>query len=494
MVTNESSKEILSRLDNAETSRFHLKTIIVSGMGFFSDAYDLFILGTAIPILLVAFGITKFNNMFGAPTVSILGVSLSSVSVEIGIIGSAALFGAFVGALLFGNIADRIGRKSVYVITLVIMIVFAVISAFSVNVTMLIISRFFLGIGVGGDYPISSTLMSEYSNKKHRGRMVSMVFAMQGFGLLTGAVIGIAAVAFLPLDGAWRFMLGFGAVPALSVVYLRNKVKETPRYSLQIKGNVEEAASVVGELTGEKLTAGISDAKKVKVNYLSLLRKYWVVVLGTAGSWFLFDMAFYGTSVNNGYVLSLIGFGSVAGNIRETIFHIALGNALLAAVFAVPGYWIAVGIIDKVGRKTLQWLGFTVMAVVYLIMSLTYTSLLNSLGMFIALYGISFLFANLGPNTTTFILPTELFPTQIRTTGHGIAAGSAKAGAGIFTFLFPVLISLFSLTGVLRILFVITVFAVALTLFTIRETKNKSLEETSEHESKSSTPTSGVKS
>lgn len=481
MVSVDPSNDILDSLDNAETSRFHLKTIFIAGMGFFSDAYDLFILGTAIPILLVAFGITSSSNMFGSAYITFLGAKLSSVSVEVGIIGSSALFGAFIGATVLGNISDRIGRKSVYGIEMMIIIAFAIISAFSVNVYMLIISRFFLGVGIGGDYPLSSTLMSENSNKKHRGRMVSMVFAMQGFGLLTGALIGIGAVAFLPLDSAWRFMLGFGAVPAMTVVYLRRKIKETPRYTLHVKGDAKGAAEVVSSVTGSKFN-GIEISNRAKTDFRRLLRKYWLVILGTAGSWFLFDMAFYGTSVNNGYVLSMIGYGQVVGNLKATIFNIAIGNALLASVFAVPGYWIAVGIIDKVGRKTLQWIGFAVMSLVYLIMALEYTSLTHSLGLFVALYGISFLFANIGPNTTTFILPTELFPTQIRTTGHGIAAGSAKAGAGIFTFLFPVFLSLFQLTGVLSMLFVISGIAVLLTLVTITETKNRSLEDTSKQD------------
>lgn len=448
---------LLEKMDTARSSRFHIKTIFVSGMGFFTDAYDLFILATAAPIIY-----------------SVFAVSNSTVQ---GLVGASALFGAFIGAILFGQIADRIGRKAVYGIELIIMIVFAVVSAFSVNITMLIISRFFLGVGVGGDYPVSSTLMSEYASVKHRGKMVSMVFAMQGFGLLFGALIGLLSVHFLSIDLAWRFMLGFGAVPALGVVYLRRKIPETPRFSLHVKGDLKATSTAVTAVTG--ISAESSQSMKVsKPKYMALLKSYGILLLGTAGSWFLFDMVFYGTSINNGIFLTSFGLAGGA-TIAAKIQNIALFNSIIAIVFEVPAYWIAVGLIDKVGRKKLQWIGFLVMGVAYIVIALEFNVLKTVIPVFLVVYGSSFLFANIGPNTTTFILPTELFPTQIRTTAHGISAGMAKAGAGIFTFLVPVIKALLGVSMVVGILSIICFIAVILTLITIKETKCKSLEECS---------------
>lgn len=474
MTPDPENREILEKLDLAKTGRFHIKAIIVSGMGFFSDAYDLFVISTAIPIIAYAFNITSTNNIFGSANVG----PLHAASVETGLIGAMALFGAFIGAMIFGRIADIRGRKYTYGIEMAILVAFAIISALSVNVYMLMISRFILGIGVGGDYPISSTIMSEYASIRNRGKMVLSVFSMQGFGLLTGAVVGIAAVHFLPLDGAWRFMLGFGAVPAASVIYLRRKIKETPRFSLQIKGDVKAAEAAVEDVTGKTGPAVEPSVISRPPGTIrrAVLRKYWVVILGTAGSWFLFDMAFYGTSVNSGLILQQIGYGSVAGDIKATIFNIAVGNTILAGIFAIPGYWIAVGLVDKVGRKSLQWLGFTAMAIIYFIFAINYVGIKEDFLLFISLYGLSYLFGNIGPNSTTFLLPTELFPTQIRTTGHGIAASAGKLGAGIFTFLEPILYALSGPSTVFALLSGFSVIAVLLTLFTIEETKNKSLE------------------
>jgi len=168
-------RSILATLDSARLQRFHIQTILVAGMGFFTDAYDLFVVSLAIPILVFLYEGNHIN------------------SGQIGLLASSALMGAAIGQLLFGWLGDRVGRRRVYGITLSVMAVGAVGSALSFPVaglstlTVLTLWRFVLGIGVGGDYPLSATIMSEYSNVRSRGRLVASVFATQGFGLLAGA-------------------------------------------------------------------------------------------------------------------------------------------------------------------------------------------------------------------------------------------------------------------------------------------------------------------
>ncbi len=473
MVEEVDNSDLLDRIDRAPTNRFHVKAIIVSGMGFFTDAYILFITATALPIIAAYFGISGANNMFGASTF----LGLPATEFEIGLIGSMALFGAFVGAIIFGIIGDKLGRKYAYGMEMMVLVIFTVISAFSINPLMLMISRFILGIGVGGDYPISSTIMSEYSNIKSRGKLVQSVFAMQGFGLLAGAVVGLVSIHTMPLYYAWRVMLGVGAIPAASVIYLRRKIRETPRYSIEIKGNVNEGAKAVADVVGSSNFNNATESRSVNSKGVTL-RKYAMMLVATAGSWFLFDMAFYGTTVNNGTILSAMGFSSGATLVSQ-IGQIAVGNVILALAFAIPGYWIAFALIDRTGRKFLQWTGFSVMAVVYFIFALDFIGLKHDVFLLLALYGVSYLFANIGPNSTTFILPTELFPTKIRSTAHGISASAGKLGAGLFALLEPVLAVLYGLKSIFTLLTVFSVIGVILTLTVIRETKGLSLESAS---------------
>ncbi|HUI38102.1 MAG TPA: MFS transporter, partial [Thermoplasmata archaeon] len=354
--TPASGRALLNELDLTKVGGFHLRTIVVAGMGFFTDAYDLFVISLVIPIL--------------------AGLSGGLSSATTGLLGASALMGAAVGQVIFGFLGDRLGRKRMYAITLTVMAVGAIGSALSgpfaglSGITVLMLWRFVLGVGVGGDYPLSATIMSEYSNVRSRGRLVATVFAMQGFGLLAGAAATLAAVYLLPLDIAWRAVLAGGAVPALFTVYYRTKIGETPRYSLA-KGHLDEAARAVGDVTGSvpvRPTTGASPLARpargspvLSVPFRQLFRSYALLVFGTAAAWFLLDMAFYSTNIFNPTVLTYVGFAGTSNlAIIPKVRLLALGNVLIALVASVPGYWFAVALIDRLGRRPLQYIGFGV--------------------------------------------------------------------------------------------------------------------------------------
>jgi PHS family inorganic phosphate transporter-like MFS transporter len=457
-------RQILSRLDTARVQRFHFRTIVVAGMGFFTDAYDLFVISLVIPI---------FSGLYGKlPTATV------------GLLGASALIGAAVGQVLFGYLGDRLGRKTVYAITLSVMAIAAIGSAFSgpalgfTTVSILMAWRFVLGVGVGGDYPLSATIMSEYSNVQSRGRLVASVFAMQGFGLLTGAVVTLAAVYLLPLGTAWRLVLGVGAVPALFTVYFRTRMPETPRFSLA-QGRVTEAAQAVGTLTGTAVSAApAADTIRSAVPLRTLLKTYGLLLLGTAAAWFLLDVAFYSTSIFNPLVLRSIGFAA-SGALVNQVRILALGNVLIALVASLPGYWAAVALIDRLGRRPLQYIGFGVMTVAFLFAGFAYAPLTSFVPAFLFVYGLTFFFANFGPNTTTFVYPSEVFPTSFRTTGHGIAAAAGKIGAAISVFLFPAVVLAYKIPFALEVLALVSFLGLVATLALLPETSQRSLEDVS---------------
>ncbi|HLY76421.1 MAG TPA: MFS transporter [Thermoplasmata archaeon] len=461
-------RRILHALDTARLQRFHFRTILIAGMGFFTDAYDLFVISLVIPIL---------------ASLTTGGLSLA----EKGLLGAVALLGAMAGQVLFGFLGDRLGRKRVYAITLSVMAIAAVGSAFSrpfaglTTVQVLMLWRFLLGVGVGGDYPLSATIMSEYSNIQSRGRLVATVFAMQGFGLLTGAAATLGVVFAIPnLDVAWRVILGLGAVPALLTIYFRARMPETPRYSLLVQGRADEAAAAVHQLTG----AAVSNAGRLartRVPLGKLVRMYGGLIVGTALSWLLLDVAFYSTNIFNPTVLTGIGFGTVGETGVALVRTLALGNVLIAVLFTVPGYWAAVALIDRVGRRPLQYIGFGVMAASFLVLSFEYTALRGMIPVFLFIYGTTFFFANFGPNTTTFVYPTEVFPTSFRTTGHGFAAAAGKLGAVIGVFYFPVLVASGpnGLSLVFEVLAMVSFLGLLVTIALLPETSQRSLEDSS---------------
>jgi MFS transporter, PHS family, inorganic phosphate transporter len=436
-------------------------------MGFFTDAYDLFVISLVIPILVALFEGGKIDEA------------------QIGLLASSALMGAAVGQILFGWLGDRLGRRRMYGVTLSVMAIGAVGSALSgpvlglSTVSVLTLWRFLLGVGVGGDYPLSATIMSEYSNVQSRGRLIASVFAMQGFGLLAGAGVSLAAVYLLPgLDLSWRVILGVGAVPALFTIYYRLRIPETPRFSLS-RGRVGEAARAAGSVTGETVQA-VDTGRTFPVPFGQILRSYGLLILGTASAWFLLDVAFYSTSIFNPLILKQIGFASAASYpVLEEVRLLAIGNVLLALVAAVPGYWVAVALIDRVGRRSLQLLGFAVMASAFLILAFAWNSLVAVLPVFLALYGMTFFFANFGPNTTTFVYPSEVFPTAFRTTGHGVSAAAGKTGAVIAVALFPTLYLVYGLPWFFGLLAVVSFLGFVITLALLPETSQRTLEDAS---------------
>nr|MDA8342467.1 MFS transporter [Actinomycetota bacterium] len=283
-------------LDEAPLSRFHTRSVFTAGMGFFTDAYDLFIIGVATTLIAPQWHLS---------------------SAQTGLVNSITLISAFVGAFLFGRVADVFGRKKIYGLEAALMVGGAIASAFAPDLIWLLVFRFILGIGVGGDYPMSATLMTEFSNRKNRGRLVGMVFAMQGLGTVAGYVAGLALLsAHVPDGDTWRILLGLGALPAASVLYMRRRMPESPRYTDAVLGDTGEAARDiegysdgvvrVPELSGPSRAApaavplGGNARRRGSMRLATFLStpRYLLLLLGTAGSWFVFDYAYYGNSVS----------------------------------------------------------------------------------------------------------------------------------------------------------------------------------------------------
>jgi MFS transporter, PHS family, inorganic phosphate transporter len=412
--------------------------VLVSGMGFFTDAYDLFVIGIASAL------ITKDWDLSSG---------------KLALLNSTMLAAACLGAFVFGRFADVVGRKRVYWLVAAIMIVGALGSALSPSYWVLIAFRFVLGFGVGGDYPVSAVMVSEYANRKDRGKLVGMVFGAQAAGLIVGPLVALTLLGAGAGDGlAWRIMLGLGALPAAAVVYLRSRMPESPRYQAQVQGRAEDAARHVSRLSRGQVDASGPAERQAAMGLRAFLtnRRYLVWLAGTAGTWFLLDYAYYGNTISTPQILGLIS------PTASTMTKIALQLAIFV-VAAVPGYILAIARLDRMGHRRLQLTGFAMMAACFLIIA-AIPGLTTLVVPFLLVYGVSYFFTEFGPNMTTFVMPSELYPVSMRATGHGISAGIGKLGAFIGVFLFPVLQTSLGLRGVLLVTGVISLAGLALTL------------------------------
>lgn len=430
-----------SEIDDAHISPEQWRIVVISGMGFFTDAYDLFIIGVVLKLL-------KDPWHLG--------------SLEMAIVGTTALVSAAIGSAVFGRIADVFGRKYIYGFEVLVLGAGAVASAFSPNIWWLVAFRFILGLGIGGDYPVSATIASEFSGKQTRGLMISSVFAMQGIGLIVGPLLAIALIAAkVPHDLVWRILLAAGAIPPLAVFWARRHLKETPRFAQLSEGKPDDVAQKARRV-------GFVAALRAAFGRDRQLAKW---LAGTSLAWFFLDLAYYGNTISNVQFVSAV-------SPHGSQIHDLLLSLMVFAFAAFPGYLLSIYGMDRWGRKFIQLLGFAMMAASFIGIALLGDAK-SILVPFIALYCLNYFFTEFGPNTTTFVLPAEIFPVSVRTTSHGISATIGKVGAAVGTFGFPLLQARFGLPGPMWVAGTCCIVGFALTWALLPEPNGLDLEEAS---------------
>ncbi|XVE69557.1 hypothetical protein DITRI_Ditri10aG0001000 [Diplodiscus trichospermus] len=494
--------KVLSALDAAKIQLYHFKAIIVAGMGLFTDAYDLF----CIPPIIKLLGRIYYDQKGHKNTPTVVVSALVAI----------ALLGTVVGQLVFGRLGDRVGRRRVYGLSLGLMVFSSIACGFSIcrnrNCVLLSLGffRFLLGVGIGGDYPLSATIMSEFANKKTRGAFIAAVFSMQGLGILASSIVTIVIckifeAASKASDGqtpeeadiAWRLILMLGSIPAAMTYYWRMMMPETARYTALVEQNVVQAAMDMRKVLDVPMSQIAEDSplpsNPPPPSYPLLskrfFRRHGCDLFSCAASWFLVDVVFYSSNLFQSQIyhrfIDQPGNDASAYNLA---FRVAGFQAVLAISSTIPGYWVTVYFIDRIGRVKIQMIGFFFMAMVYFAIGIPYKYYWSEkIGAgFMVLYALSFFFANFGPNTTTFIVPAELFPARFRSTCHGISGAVGKVGAIIGTVGFlwasrnqnkngkP---SPERMTAALVFLGVVCLVGVVVTYFFTRETMGRSLEE-----------------
>ncbi|XP_061348107.1 low affinity inorganic phosphate transporter 4-like [Gastrolobium bilobum] len=448
---------VLDALDSSRTQWYHIKAIVIAGMGFFTDAYDLFCITTVSKLLGRLY---YFDPSTGKP--GKLPVPVNNA------VTGVALIGTLAGQLVFGWLGDKLGRKKVYGITLVIMFVCAICSGLSFGLTpksvigTLCFFRFWLGFGIGGDYPLSATIMSEYANKRTRGAFIAAVFAMQGVGIIfAGLVSMLFSKIFLyychapsytidmakstqpESDMLWRIVLMIGAIPAAMTFYWRMKMPETGRYTALIEGNAKQAAADMARvldieiLAEQEKLSQFKDSNEYSLWSNEFYQRHGRHLIGTMSTWFLLDIAFYSQNLTQKDIFPAIGLISkdVNMNAVEEVYQTSRAMFVIALAGTFPGYWFTVLFIEKLGRFKIQLMGFFMMSIFMFMIGIKYDYLRDqNRTLFVLLYGLTFFFANFGPNSTTFVLPAELFPTRLRSTCHAFSAAAGKAGAMVGAF------------------------------------------------------------
>ncbi|KAG2435777.1 hypothetical protein HXX76_006973 [Chlamydomonas incerta] len=396
-----------------------LGSFMIPGMGMFCEAYFVFAVGNLSSLWKV-----EYKNCWkgiGCPQRLSDSITYTQVC------------GIIFGQLFLGFFADRIGRKWGSVATAGTMVVGAILIVASSGPTeralwaMFTAVQFIFGIGVGGEYPVASTSANERAEstaalQKKRGETVVLVFSMQGWGNLVNTAVIIAIMAgyhqySAPYDNhalevTWRLSYAIGLIPLIGILLYRFfRLRESAVWTKK-----REALKAMGG----------SAAKGVQWRKFGLLMYYyWHRNFGTAMSWFVWDFAFYGNKLFQGTFIKII-------NPKASLIQV-LEWTLLNSSVALCGYYFAAFTVDRpwMGRMRMQVMGFAWMFVLFLICAVHYDQLRTPkyIHTFQFLYYFSSFWGQFGPNATTWLLPAELAPTELRSMCHGFSAAVGKAGA-----------------------------------------------------------------
>jgi MFS family permease len=442
---------VAKSIDDAKLDIFHFKAAATAGAGFFTDSYDLNVIGTV--------------TLLATPQFHLTGGQISMLT-------SSTLLAVALGAIAFGRLGDMLGRRRVYGLEAVLMIIGALLSAFAPNFTILLVARLILGIGIGGDYPASGVIMAEYANRRNRGQLVGLTFIFYVFGQVAAYLVSLLVLAIgVPDHIAWRLILGMGVIPSLLVLYQRRHMPESPRWTAE-RGDEQQALKDFAAFAQSRATftsPAVGPTRAAKIGLSN--RKLLTIVLGTAGSWFFFNVAVYGSYVSQPLLIKHIApHGSVLSNIAL--------NAVLVICFGVGGAIAGLLVLDRVPRRTLQALGFGICALAMLLIT-AFPIISASVVPFAIVFGMSLFGVAFGPNYTTMLLAAESYPTAVRSTFHGLSSAIAKVGAFLGALFVPLLLSGAGLRAVTLLGFCCYAAGIATTVL-VREPAGLALDDVSD--------------
>jgi putative MFS transporter len=398
-----SSDMVIARMERLPLARFHYKMLTINGAAWAFDAFDTGLVTFVVTALTAAWGLTPG---------------------QIGAILSIGLLGMFVGAIVSGPTADRWGRKAVFQVTMLFYSVFSLLCAFSPNLTTLLICRFLVGVGLGGETPVVTSLLGEFVPARNRGKVQGLLNTFWAAGWLVAAVI---SYFIIPAAG-WQWAFVAGAVPAFYIFIVRRHLPESPRWLIS-KGRVKEAEDIVSQIENEisKTTelppvnveeiANLSKST-TKVTIATLFSsKYIKRTIMLWGLWFLGMFGYYGLF---SWLPSL--FVQAGHTMVKSFLYV-----LIMQIAYIPNQVFAAYLMDKVGRKKLLvinlflagiatvlygWaLGNNIPTVQVILLGII-TSLFVS-----AIWGI------------TYTYTPEQYPTSVRATGTGAASACSRVGS-----------------------------------------------------------------
>jgi len=449
----------------------------LAAAGKFFEGLVVFMTGVATPLIAREFNMT---------------------AAEHGLVSAATVFGILAGAIALGGLADYFGRKLLFIGEMIIFVVFLVLLTASPSLPWLIVFLFGIGLALGCDYPTAHLMISESTPSNLRGRLVLSAFGFQALGVLLGTAVGYVVLHNIPDIGAWRWMYATAIIPALLVTIGRFFVLESASWQLS-RGRIEEAEQTTAALLRRQppypRSVRLNPGPRHHLPHGLHLARYGILfnrsnrraTILASVPWFLQDLSTYGIGIFTPTILAAsLGHAPIhARNLTDLIHNdvLAAKGAAFIDLLLLIGIVAAVLLADKVSRITLQGFGFIGCAAGLLLASFA-TRVDGNVHILLIFAGFMLFnfMTNLGPNSQTYLLAGEVFPTAIRGLGAGFAAAFAKIGAVTTAFLFPILLADIGTRALLHALVITSLLGAAVTWIFRIETTRISLDRIGGHE------------
>ncbi|GGF47098.1 MFS transporter [Marmoricola endophyticus] len=387
--------------------------------GIFIDAYD---------FTSISFGLSDITDQF----------DLSSLMV--GVVGSAIMLGALIGALAGGFLIDKLGRYQVFMADMLFFVVAAIGCGLSPNVETLIVFRFLMGIGIGMDFPVALAFIAEYSASKGRGGRVGLWQPMWYVATSSTFLVLLVLYAVVPADDLWRWVVGLGAVPALVVMSVRGKyMDESPTWAAN-HGDLDRAAAILNRGYDVEVTVA-EDADRTPVTHSAVTPASMAKVWTPRYRWRTIQAGAVSACQSAEYYA--VGFGIptiIAGILAEGRLETIIGSLVFNALFGITGGFAGVALAQRLGTWKLATSGFavtlTVMVLLAVIGKPSGTWAIVGVGL---LLGIFVFFHAYGPGSQGGVFCTTSYPTSLRGIGSGFGHSIDRVGSIVSLLVFPLL-------------------------------------------------------
>ncbi|OLZ74596.1 MFS transporter [Streptomyces sp. IMTB 2501] len=337
-----------------------------------------------------------------------------------GLVGASPLIGIFVGGPLFGRLADRYGRRPVFLVDMLVFLVGSVLQFFVADGLQLFLIRLVMGIAIGGEYAIGAPLLSEYAPRKGRGRLLASLEISWYVGYALATVVG---AVFADVHGGWRYTLASSAVIALVCVALRGGIPESARWLLS-RGRREEAEQLIARYGIDiDVTAELAETAEPQRQGLRALfsRRHLRSTVFASVFWAALVLPYFAIGTFWTQVFTALNMGDNA-----------VAALLVYSFTAVAGVTAGCLVVDRIGRRKLLIPPFWITAAALAVVAVWPKSTPVIVGGFLF-----FIFLNAASSALTAVYPLEVFPTSLRATGVGFASAMSRVGAAIGTFLLP---------------------------------------------------------